>query len=209
MSVSAAGRRRTIYTIGHSRHPTDFFIELLVGAGVEAVVDVRSVPYSRRHPQFNSRTVAVALRAHGIRYGAWGSDLGARSDDTDCYVNGRVSYDRLAKTPAFSSAIDRVRNGSVDTTIALMCAEKDPLDCHRTILVGRELVRRGARVAHILADGRVESHDEVIIRLIELLGLRQRDLFDVPVRLITDAYAMQEERIAYSPNKHRAREVER
>lgn len=200
---------RPIYTIGHSRHSFERFASLLEHVAVEALVDVRSVPYSRRHPQFNGPSVAAAIRNRGISYGFLGRELGARSDDASCYVNGRVNYSKLARTVAFQSAIERIREGSRSTTIALMCAEKDPLDCHRTILVGRELVRLGAQVVHILADGRIESQDETIRRLIGRLGLRQGELFDVSVALINDAYAMQEERIAYLPSSHRVREVQR
>lgn len=200
--------RRTIYTIGHSSHPVERFVALLAGVGVHAVVDVRSMPYSRRHPQFNLQDLGRTLRAHGIRYGAWDAALGARSDDAKCYVNGRVSYGRLAETALFRAALERVRSGSRSNTIALMCAEADPIECHRTILIGRELAERGENVAHILRDGRIEKHDDTIKRLIGRLGLKQQDIFGEPVALVRDAYAMQEERIAYAPGERWVREVE-
>lgn len=81
--------------------------------------------------------------------------------------------------------------------IALMCVEKDPLDCHRTILVARELISFGKRILHILADGSLETHEASIKRLWEQLGLVEEDFFRTPTELEDEAYTMQEERIAY------------
>jgi uncharacterized protein (DUF488 family) len=149
-----------IYTVGHSTHPQERFINLLLSHGVTAVSDVRSKPYSRVNPQFNREQLKQALRMHEISYVFLGKELGARSDDPSCYEDGKVQYDRLAKTPLFESAIKRILIGSQKHRVALMCAEKEPLECHRTILVARHLVAAGAEVKHILADGRLESQGE-------------------------------------------------
>ena len=186
-----------IFTVGHSTHALEDFVSLIEQQGVDAIADVRSVPYSRWQPQFNRENLAEALKARGIAYVFLGKELGARSDDPQCYENGQVQYRALAETPLFQSGIKRVRDGSKRRRIALMCAEKDPLDCHRTILVARELVASGVGVTHILENGSLEPHDETIKRLSEQLRLPAQDLFLTPEELENRAYAAQERRIAY------------
>ena len=186
-----------IFTVGHSTHEFEDFVSLLELPGVDAIADVRSVPYSRWQPQFNREDLMEALKARGIVYVFLGKELGARSDDPQCYENGRVQYRSLAETPLFQSGIKRVRDGSRYRRIALMCSEKDPLDCHRTILVARELVATGVDIAHILEDGSLEPHDETMKRLSEQLRLPAQDLFLTPEELEDRAYAAQERRIAY------------
>ena len=162
------------------------------------------MPYSRRHPQFNRRALTVSLEAHGVAYVFLGRELGARSRDPACYENGRVQYRRLAGTELFRSGIRRIVDGSRRMRIALMCAEKEPLDCHRTILVARELVRLGQVVNHILADGRIEPHETVMKRLFARLGLPEADLFRTPAELEDEAYTAQEKNIAYVAREVRA-----
>jgi uncharacterized protein (DUF488 family) len=186
-----------VFTIGHSTHSIENFIDLLRQHAVTAIADVRSVPYSRMQPQFNRESIAGALKKHGIAYAFLGKELGARSDDRDCYENGRVQYRRLARTQLFRSGIYRVREGSRKLRLALMCAERDPLDCHRTVLVSRELTAAGENVVHILADGRIEPHAETMRRLLGMVGLPETDLFRTEAQLLEEAYAAQEARIAY------------
>jgi uncharacterized protein (DUF488 family) len=187
----------TVFTIGHSTHSLEHFLALLKQHAIEAVCDVRSMPYSPRNPQFNRENIRQSLREVEIVYVFLGRELGARSCDPACYEEARVRYDRVAKTELFRSGIKRVRDGMKKYRIALMCAEKDPLDCHRTILVSRQLEAEGLRVRHILADGALESHGDVLIRLREKLHLPESDLFRSPEEIIEDAYRMQGERIAY------------
>ena len=192
-------KNQTIYTIGHSTHEIENWISLLKRHRIDAVADVRSVPYSSRQPQFNRERLIDSLKKHGIKYVFLGRELGARTDDPECYEDGRVKYRLLAETKLFKEGIERVRNGSRHKIIALMCAEKYPIDCHRTILVARELIRAGSDVAHILADGQIESHSVVMKRLLEQLGAaRQRDMFLTEEQLMDEAYDAREQRIAYS-----------
>ena len=191
----------SVLTVGHSNHSPKTFLGLLSQHGVTALVDVRSVPYSRLNPQFNREVLKHNLNAQGIKYVFLGHELGARTDDQSCYENGRVQYARLAQTDLFRSGIERVHRGSKTYRIALMCAEKEPLDCHRTLLVARALDELGVSVQHILADGRLESHDETMERLLDVIGLSSQDLFRSKERLIAEALARQEERIAYVNKK--------
>jgi uncharacterized protein (DUF488 family) len=186
----------TLYTVGHSNHPIEKFIGLLTANGITAVADVRSRPYSRRHPQFNKERLAATLSQQGIAYVFLGRELGARSEDPSCYENGKVQYPRLAATPMFKTGIERVLAGAEKFRVALMCAEKEPLDCHRTLLVSRALERTGACIAHILADGSVESQEKTMSRLIDLVGLSKEDLFEGS-DLIAAACRLREDKIAY------------
>ena len=157
-----------IWTIGHSNHSARRFIDLLQGAGIDCVADVRSAPFSRRNPQFSQKALASSLKDAGIEYWFLGDALGARPKDAGCYEGGKASYARIAATPAFQEAIHALIDESHAKCIALMCAEKEPLECHRTILVGRALVQRDTELAHIHADGRVEPQAQLEERLLHL-----------------------------------------
>jgi uncharacterized protein (DUF488 family) len=158
---------------------------------------VRSTPYSRRNPQFNSKPLAAALEAKAIAYVSLGKELGARSEDPACYEAGRVQYRRLAQTDLFSQGIERVLAGAQRYRVALMCAEKEPLDCHRTLLVSRALEAHGASITHILADGSVESNHDTMLRLVKKTRLAKDDLFADRAQLIDEACAIHEQKIAY------------
>lgn len=184
-----------IYTVGHSNHAIAHFLQLLQGSGVNLLADVRSTPYSRFNPQFRRDSLIAALGQHGIEYLFLGEELGARSKDPSCYEDGRVSYRKLAATELFQRGIDRLLAAAKTHTVAIMCAEKDPLDCHRTILVARELVSRGESVAHILASGEVAPHDVVMQQLRDKLKIEPQDLFGEDAD--EQAYELRGRQIAY------------
>jgi uncharacterized protein (DUF488 family) len=186
-----------IYTIGHSTHAIELFIEHLKRHHVTALCDVRSQPYSRMNPHFNREELKNPLKGAGIKYVFLGKELGARSEDKSCYRNGQVQYELLAKTPLFKRGIERVKEGAHAYTIALMCAEKEPLDCHRTILVARKLAEDGLAVMHILGSGDLEDHAHAIERLIARLGVPGADMFRDHAAAVDEAYARQGKEIAY------------
>ena len=156
-----------VFTIGHSNHSLDAFLALLRMNGVEEVADVRSSPNSRYTPHFSYGALSEALEEAGIGYVFLGGELGGRPADRSCYdADGRVDYERLAQTDAFDDGIRRIVWAADERRIALMCAEKEPLDCHRTLLVARALVERGVSVGHILADGSLEEHADTMDRLL-------------------------------------------
>lgn len=190
------GELPTLYTVGHSNHSFERFVGLLSANGITAIADVRSRPFSKRHPQFNKERLAAALAQRGIAYVFLGKELGARSEDPSCYENGKVQYGRLAAAPAFKAGIERVLAGAEKFRVALMCAEKEPLDCHRTLLVSRALESAGASVAHILADGNIEAQEKTMARLVDLVGLSKEDLFQGN-DLIAAACRLREDKIAY------------
>jgi uncharacterized protein (DUF488 family) len=186
-----------IFTIGHSSHPLDHFIAILKQHCITALCDIRSTPYSRLNPQFNRENLKKSLRENGIVYVFLGKELGARSENASCYIHGKVRYDCIAQTDLFRKGIDRLRNGMKDYCIAIMCAEKDPLDCHRAILVARHLEALEMKVEHIIEDGSIESHEKALSRLLLQLDLPEQDLFRSHKDIIEEAYKIQSDRIAY------------
>lgn len=186
-----------VLTIGHSNHELPRFLTLLRAHGVSAIADVRSSPYSRSNPQFNQDTLRDLLKEVGIAYVFLGRELGGRPDDLRCYVDGKVQYQRLAQTDMFREGLRRVVAGAQSHRIALLCAEADPLVCHRTILVAQELTAGGVSTSHIHSNGMLESHSAAMGRLIRLLKLDDVDLYRSKEEIIADACALQAKRIAY------------
>lgn len=186
-----------VFSIGHSTHSAETFLALLRQHGVEALADVRSSPFSRFNPQFNREALEQFLKTNGIRYVFLGKELGARSEDRSCYLDGRVQYARLAQTPLFQSGLDRVLHGAARYRIALMCAEKEPLECHRTLLVATGLAARGQPVLHIHADGHLETHEAAMERLLDVTGLPKEDWFRSKEELLAEALARQEQQVAF------------
>lgn len=148
-----------ILTIGHSNHRVGRFVALLHEAGVTTVVDVRSVPFSRRHPQFRRSDLERTLDAAGIGY-RWLPALGGRPTDPALRDgDGNPRYDLMAATPSFAAGVDdllAIAHSVAPAPVAVMCAEEDPDHCHRRLLVTPPLVARGIAVAHLRGDGRVE-----------------------------------------------------
>ncbi len=190
-------KRYPVFTIGHSNHQPEIFVALLQKHGVNAVVDVRSAPYSRYLPHFNKEFLDRSLNEVGVRYVFQGKELGGQPADRAYYdADGRVMYDKLAETTAFKQGIEYILMNAATARFALTCSEKEPLDCHRTLLISRTLAERGVPVAHIHADGSLESHDDAMHRLLDVFKLPHNgDLFRSPEAVIDDAVARQAQRV--------------
>lgn len=168
---------RVVYTVGHSNHAQEDFLTLLREHGIEALADVRSAPYSRYAAQFDKDQLRDAVSAAGIRYLYLGAELGGRPDGEEFYgEDGRVDYARVAQSRGFRVGIGRLETGIAEYRVALMCSEEDPAACHRRLLVGRALERRGASMLHIRGDGSVqaETPDEPTMRQLALFGEQER-----------------------------------
>ncbi|MEN6622978.1 MAG: DUF488 domain-containing protein [Smithella sp.] len=186
-----------LFTIGYSTHSTEYFIELLKKHGITAVCDVRSSPYSRFMPQFNRELLKNELANYHIAYIYLGAELGPRSSDSSCYENGKVQYNRVSITDIFQQGLRRLRKGMASYRIALMCAEKDPITCHRMILICRNLRNDDIVIRHILEDGNLEDQINAERRLMKLLKVDPVDLFASEAEQIQLAYDLQSEKIAY------------
>ena len=161
------------------------------------MADVRAAPYSRFNPQFKRDALAAALGALGLEYVFLGREMGGRSADPADYRDGRIDYGRLRETERFRRGVERVVRGAGSRRIALMCAEKEPLDCHRTLLVAPALEARDIAVTHILADGGVEPHGATMDRLLDSLKLPREDLFRTRAQLIAEAVVRQAGRVGH------------
>jgi uncharacterized protein (DUF488 family) len=196
---------QTVYTVGHSNGTIERLVGMLQQHAISAIADVRSQPYSRFNPQFNRDVLASSLKSAGLEYVFLGHELGARSDDPACYRNGRAQYSLMAKTSVFERGIARLLAGTERFQVAMLCAEKEPLACHRGILVGRHLYEKGVRVCHILEEGTLEDHEASLARLLQMQGIQENHLFHSRDELIALAYEKQAEDIQFSPSQESQR----
>lgn len=144
----------TIWSIGHSNHSFDHLRGLLEGAAIATVADVRSIPFSRWHPQFNRDRLRDALGAAGIGYVLLGEELGGRPLEPTLYDGaGQVRYDLVAATDRFRAGVERLVQLAGTARVAMMCSEEDPTRCHRRRLVMPALAERGAGTVHLRGDG--------------------------------------------------------
>jgi len=191
-----------IFTIGHSTHKTADFIELLKRHRISLVCDVRSMPYSRYSHQFNKEIIKQSLLESKIEYLFLGEELGARSKNSSCYDKGKIQYQLLAEDSLFKKGLQRVITEGKKHRLALMCAEAEPLDCHRTILICRELYKTQSfsksHIQHILSNGSLNTHKEIEGELLKKFKLDHPDMFNSEEKRIEKAYHKQEQKIAYT-----------
>jgi len=165
-----------LFSIGHSNSPADRFVALIRNAGVTAVADVRSTPFSRFFPWFSRKPLEQRLAAEGIKYLFYGEALGGRPRDQSLYRDGVADYEAMARTAEFADGLGHLQDDIGQHRVCLMCAEREPLDCHRCLLVTRALCERGLAVGHILHDGTLEPHAATEQRLIDWAATED-DLF--------------------------------
>ncbi len=177
--MAASGEGVTLYTLGHSRHAIEAFVGLARGHGVGLIVDVRGQPYSRFNPQYNRERFKEALAGHGIDYLWFGDRLSGRPKEREFYgPDGKVLWDELRRSPALHEALDEVVMRAATGRAALVCAEEDPMRCHRRFLLTPPLTKRGARVLHIRGDGRLQPEEELRISEQAATDGGQLNLFD-------------------------------
>ncbi|RJF88016.1 DUF488 domain-containing protein [Oleomonas cavernae] len=156
-----------LFTIGHSNHGIETFLDLLIRQGVTVLADVRSHPVSRFAPHFSKDRLRASLGAAGIGYLWLGEGFGARPRDPACFEAGIARHALIAAHPAFAVAkAALVGAAGAGATVCLMCAERDPLGCHRTALVSRRLRPDFADIRHIHGDGTVEDNAAFEARLV-------------------------------------------
>ena len=191
----------TIYTIGYTSFPIDDFVRVLKEHGIGCVVDVRSVPRSSYYTDFDEGLLKETLRENGILYRNYKREFGARQEDPSLYPNGYLDFEKFAATKAFEEGMEKVDAGYArGFTFALMCAEKDPFNCHRCILVGRNFKKRGYEVLH-LEQGKTETQEDIENRLLThyFPNRNQLSLFDTrsEKELLEEAYRKRNAEIGY------------
>lgn len=154
--------RPILYTIGHSNHSEEKFVDLLQQHSIEILADVRSQPYSKYTPQFNQASLQSILPRESVQYLFMGDQLGGRPSGADYYdTRGHVLYHRVAEADFFLKGLTRLEQGICSFRVAMMCSEENPLVCHRHRLVARVLRQRGVPIQHIRDDGRLETYEQV------------------------------------------------
>lgn len=169
MTGPAPTGRQNVFTIGHSNHSQEAFLNILRDNRIEALVDVRSNPYSKYTPHFNLDAIEKWITAAATAYLYMGRELGGRPEEPEFYdADGGVLYQRLEESPRFLEGIDWLEKQAATSRIAVMCGEENPAECHRRFLIGQLLAARGVVVRHIRGDARVQTEAE--LRLEELRG---------------------------------------
>lgn len=201
----------TIYTIGHSSYPLEQFLMLLKKYSINSVVDVRSVPFSRYVPYYNKDDIRRFLSARGIHCIYMGKELGAIREDRSLYSeNGFLDFNKVQQDPLFKEGINRLVTG-IDKgyTISIMCTEKDPIDCHRSIIIGKVLHSLHFEVRHILDDSSFETQEQLESRLINIYfnndsQINFLDVIDEQSSLadrLAKAYELRNKDIGHKPPK--------
>lgn len=196
---------KVIFTIGHSNHSAEFFLELLQSHGIDCVVDVRSTPASQYNPQFNKPALSGFLKNNDILYLHFGREFGARQTSHMLQDDeGKVDFARVQASAAFCEGVERLKEGIEKGFFpALMCAEADPLDCHRFSMISSYLKSEGFEIRHILKDKQVLSHDELEKELLKRYAkkLPQPDIFQPDITRedqVRAAYRIHNQQVGWS-----------
>lgn len=156
-----------LYTIGHGNRTAENFLARLRQYGIRYLVDVRSIPYSRFNPQFNRPTLQSFLEKNHIRYVFMGDELGGRPQDPGCYnAQGHINYVAVMEKDFFKKGIERLKTASEkNLPLVFMCSESDPVQCHRTRLIGTVLHAQGIPLLHINKKGEIQNQEAVMQEL--------------------------------------------
>ena len=158
----------TIFTIGYAGFSVHEFVDALSFHRVSVVIDVRSVPFSRYAPKYDAPVISKRLESRNICYKHFPREFGSRQQDRNFYHhNGYMDFEKFAESSQFRNGVDKILEGmNHDYIFALMCAEKDPINCHRAILVARAFHKLKKTVIHIMPYGESIPHKELEIRLL-------------------------------------------
>lgn len=182
-----------IYTIGHSTHNLEYFLELLNEYNINCIVDVRSNPASSYNPQYNQEPFKNFLKKNNIVYLHFAEEFGARQNDPELLDDeGILDFELVRKSWLFNKGLERVWQGiEKEYSIAIMCSESNPLDCHRFSMISIGLKNDGFDVQHILKDKNIKSQSELEKDLMDEFKkkLPEKDLFS---QNVSDEEHMQE-----------------
>lgn len=204
---------RTLFTIGHSSHPPDYFLELLKEYNITCLIDVRSVAASAYNPQFNKEPLAAFLNKNGIQYLHFSKEFGARHTEPELLdENGKVDFEKVRNSTAFKEGVQRLIQGfDKGYVISLMCSEAEPLDCHRFSMVSVALSNAGFEINHILKDKSLATNAQLENALFKKFykKLPVPTFFEPDVTIqdqIKAAYRLKNQEIAFSPYTHNSEE---
>ena len=167
----------TVFSIGHGNKTFETFLRELKSFDIQYLIDIRSKPYSKWNPDFSQMPLQNHLKGSSIIYVYMGDVLGGLPSDRECYTNDHVDYDKLSKKQFFIDGLNRIITANEkNIRVALMCSESDPAMCHRSKLIGQELLKKGIQMQHIIDVDKVLPQEEVMLivtggdGLIDLFG---------------------------------------
>ncbi len=194
----------TVYTVGYSGFSFDEFCKLLKKNEIQLVIDVRSVPFSKRYPEYNRDVLKNSLAQHRIYYRNYAHEFGARQEERRFYTkDGYLDFELFSKSEAFQEGVEKLcKSMQQNYTFTLMCAEKNPLDCHRAIMVSRAFSERGYKVVHLLPRNKVITQNDFNKMLLDKYypNRQQLSLLDSPKddsELLKQAYRYRNKEIGY------------
>ncbi|SFU79572.1 Protein of unknown function, DUF488 [Clostridium sp. DSM 8431] len=159
-----------IYTLGHSNYSIEKFLDILKTFNIECIVDIRGVPYSKYNVQYDKEMLGYTLNKEGFKYIYMGNEFGAnRLLGKESYnEEGYADFSKVILEKSFKEGIKRLKNGcKKGYNIVLLGAMQEPIRCHRSILVGRELTNKGFCVKHILDDLTVVDQKEIEKKILD------------------------------------------
>ncbi|MBE9465901.1 DUF488 family protein [Dyadobacter subterraneus] len=204
---------RTLFTVGHSSHPPDYFLELLKEYKITCLIDVRSVAASAYSPQFNKEPLAAFLNKNGIQYLHFSKEFGARHTEPELLdENGKVDFEKVRNSNSFKKGVQRLIQGyDKGYVISLMCSEAEPLDCHRFSMVSVALSDSGFEINHILKDKSLATNAQLENALVKKFykKLPVPTVFEPDITIVDQikaAYRLKNQEIAFSPYTHNTEE---
>lgn len=198
--------KNVLYTIGHSNHTIERFIKLLKQHEINCVVDVRSNPYSRYNEQFNRENIKIQLNQNGIYYIFMGEEFGARRKEKELYtIDGYLDFEKTVKSSKFLNGVERIKEGlKRNFNIAIMCTEKNPIDCHRNIMIAKYFYDIGYEVKNILENGEIVEQQEINRQLVDNYFPDRNQISFLPEKnldnydeLVKKAYKLKNKEIGY------------
>lgn len=195
-----------IYTIGYTGFTREEMLKELFKRNINALIDVRSSPFSERYPDYNRVELAEFLKSNGVIYRNYSAEFGARQDDPEYYTSdGYLDFNKFATSKRFNDGINKIISSAQQHyKFVLMCAEKDPITCHRTILVAKAFYERGCHIIHILPNGKEKSQKDIEQELLDKYFPRRDQISFDDMNCVTSeeeyiakAYTEQAKKIAY------------
>lgn len=197
---------KEIYTIGYSGFKIEDFINTLKKYNINSVIDVRSNPHSQFYVDYNKENLENTLKTNKIIYRNYKDEFGARQEDKSFYTNGCLNFKAFSQSKIFQSGLKKIINAMpLGYTFVLMCSEKEPIRCHRNIMVARVFFEQGYEVKNILSDGTYVTQDEIEKELVNIYypNREQLSLLSEPLtwnEMVENCYKLQNHKIGYRIN---------
>jgi len=188
---------KKVFTIGYVSYQPDEMAKVLLSFGVSCLIDIRSNPHSAYYTQYNREVFSETLKQHGIIYRNYAYEFGARQEDPRYYTKeGYLDFSKYTQSEQFQQGVRKIETGiQMGYVFALMCAEKDPMTCHRAIMIGKALKEQGFIVKHIIYPNQIETQQEM-----EQRGIGDQLSFFSDEQRIEDFYQEQNRKIGYRPD---------